>query len=99
MGYAVIEARNAQEAIETYRKNTDKIDLVILDMVMPGMNGGEVFDQMKKINPSVKVLLSSGYSIEGQPAEILKRGCNGFIQKPFSMKELALRIDEILEKR
>jgi two-component system cell cycle sensor histidine kinase/response regulator CckA len=46
----------------------------------------------------MKVLLSSGYSIDGEATEILKRGCNGFIQKPFSIKELSIRIREILEK-
>ncbi len=53
---------------------------------------------MKEINPDIKVLLSSGYSIDGEATEILKRGCNGFIQKPFKMNELAEKIREIVEK-
>jgi len=68
------------------------IDLVILDMIMPGMGGGETYDRMKEIHPTIKVLLSSGYSINGQATEILKRGCDGFIQKPFTMKELSKAI-------
>ncbi len=67
-------------------------------MVMPRMGGGEAYDKMKEINPKVKVLLSSGYSIDSQAREILARGCDAFIQKPFSMKELSAKIREILEK-
>jgi CheY-like chemotaxis protein len=71
--------------------------MVILDMIMPEMGGGETYDRMKKIEPKIKVLLSSGYSIDGQATEILKKGCDGFIQKPFSMKELSQSIRKILD--
>ena len=73
-------------------------DIVILDMIMPVMGGDETYDRMKEINPDIKILLSSGYSIDGQAAEILKRGCDGFIQKPFALRELSQRIREILDK-
>ena len=96
MGYRVLTARDGKEAIEIYKKNRDKIDLVILDMVMPHMGGGEAYDKMKEISPNVKVLLSSGYSIDGQATEILQRGCNGFIQKPFTIKRLSQAIREVL---
>ena len=72
-------------------------DIIILDMVMPGVGGGETYGKMKEINPKVKVLLSSGYSIDGQATEILKRGCNGFIQKPFNMKQLSQELRKILD--
>lgn len=75
------------------------IDIVILDMIMPGMGGGETYDRMKEINPNVKVLLSSGYRIKGQATEILERVCDGFIQKPFTMKELSQNIREVLGKK
>jgi PAS domain S-box-containing protein len=97
MGYKVLIARNGKEAVEFYKKNPAGIDIVILDMIMPEMGGGEVYDRLKEINPHVKVLLSSGYSINGEATEILERGCNGFVQKPFSMKELSQRIREILD--
>lgn len=97
LGYKVLIARDGKEAIEFYRKNQDRIDIVILDMIMPEMGGGEAYDRLKEINPHVKVLLSSGYSIDGEATEILKRGCNGFVQKPFSMKELSQRIREIFD--
>ncbi len=98
LGYTVLEAKGGREAVKVYKANKDKIDLVILDMVMPDRGGGETYDQMKEIDPTVTVLLSSGYSIDGQATEILERGCNGFIQKPFTIKELSGRIREILEK-
>jgi nitrogen-specific signal transduction histidine kinase/CheY-like chemotaxis protein len=98
-GYTVLEARGGREAIEIYKEYGDLIDLVILDMIMPGMNGGEAYDRMKEINPKVKVLLSSGYSIDSGAKEILNRGCNGFIQKPFSMKKLSQAIREVLDKK
>ena len=97
-GYDVLTARNGKEAVEIYKKKWDNIDLVLMDMVMPNMGGGEAYDRMKEINPRVKVLLSSGYSINGEAKEILARGCDGFIQKPCTIKELSMKIREILEK-
>jgi PAS domain S-box-containing protein len=97
MGYQVLLSGGGKHAVEIYEKNRDEIDIVVLDMVMPGMGGGEVYDRMKALDPNVKVLLSSGYSIDGEATEILKRGCNGFIQKPFNMKELSSKIQEITD--
>jgi two-component system, cell cycle sensor histidine kinase and response regulator CckA len=96
MGYQVITARTGEEAVACYEILKDQIDLVLLDMVMPGMNGGRVFDRIKGINPQVKVLLISGYSIEGEAKDILSRGCNGFMQKPFKIKELSRRIRDVI---
>ena len=97
LGYRVILARDGKEAIEAYRKDQKDIDFVLLDMVMPNMGGGEAYDRMKEINPNIKVLLTSGYSIDGQATKILECGCDGFIQKPFNMNELAKEIREIME--
>jgi two-component system cell cycle sensor histidine kinase/response regulator CckA len=99
LGYAVIPARSGREALELYRAHRDDIDIVILDLIMPDMGGGETYDQLRELNPQVKVLLSSGYSIDGQASQILERGCNGFIQKPFEMRELSQRIREILDTK
>jgi PAS domain S-box-containing protein len=98
MGYDVLLAGNGEEAVELYERHSDNIDLVLLDIVMPQMGGAETYERMKEINPDVKVLLLSGYSIDGEATDILKRGCNGFIQKPFTMKELSGRIRQIVEK-
>jgi signal transduction histidine kinase/CheY-like chemotaxis protein len=98
-GYAVLPAANGQEALQIYAENKEKIDLVILDMVMPDMGGRVVYDRLKQCNSKVKVLLSSGYSLSGEASEIMKSGCNGFIQKPFNIKELTAQIDHILRQR
>lgn len=97
IGYKVLTAIDGKEAIEIYKNNMDKIDIVLLDMIMPDMGGGKVFDAIKKINPDAKVLLISGYSLDNQVAEILNRGCDGFIQKPFNSNELSVKIKEILQ--
>ena len=99
LGYSVLKAGSGTEAVEIYKDNKETIDLVILDMIMPGVGGGETYDRMKKINPTVKVLLSSGYSADGQAAEILKRGCKDFIQKPFNLNKLSTKVKEILVNR
>jgi CheY-like chemotaxis protein len=97
LGYNVIVANNGEAAIETYREKKDEIDLVILDMIMPGIGGGEVFDILKTSNPRIKVILSSGYSVDGRPAKMLERGCSGFIQKPYTMSDLSHAIRTVLD--
>jgi CheY-like chemotaxis protein len=96
MGYHVLTAREGREAIEVYKKHRETVDLVLLDIIMPNMKGGEVFDCLKEINPDIKVLLSSGYSIDGEASKILERGGKGFIQKPFDMERLSETIRAIL---
>ncbi len=99
LGYDVLTARSGQDAIEIYRQKVARIDLVIMDLIMPGMSGGEAYDRLKEINTHVKVLLSSGYSINGQAAKILERGCDGFIQKPFNLNQLSEKIQGIIAKK
>jgi two-component system, cell cycle sensor histidine kinase and response regulator CckA len=96
LGYQVLIARNGREAVDIYSKAKDRIDLVILDMIMPEWDGGKTFDELTKINPDLKVLLSSGYSVNGLAQSILDRGCKGFIPKPFSMNELSQQIRKTL---
>jgi len=99
LGYTVLTAQGGREAIATLRSTLPSSPpaLVILDMIMPSMGGGETYDRMKEIHPTIKVLLSSGYSIDGQATEILKRGCNGFIQKPFTLGEISKAIREVVD--
>lgn len=96
LGYRVITAGGGQEAIDLYQQRTREIDLVMLDMIMPGVSGGEAYDRMRVINPSIKVLLCSGYSLNGEAKAILDRGCQGFIQKPFTLAEISKRVRHIL---
>ena len=98
MGYNVLIARCGEEAIEVYKKNGQQIDLVLLDMAMPAMGGSETYDSLKEVDPDVKVLLTSGYSIDGQATAILERGCDGFIEKPFTINELSQKLRGVLEK-
>ena len=96
LGYTVLSALSGQEALQIFQENSTKIDLVIMDMIMPGMSGGEAFDRLRNINQDIKVLLSSGYSLKGQATQILRRGCDGFIQKPFNLNQLAEKIGSII---
>ena len=96
LGYSVLEAANGMEAVAIYKKHSETINLVFLDIVMPGMSGGDTYDRIKEINPNVKVLLSSGYGIDDQAVEILDRGADSFIQKPFSLEDLSQKIREIM---
>jgi two-component system, cell cycle sensor histidine kinase and response regulator CckA len=98
LGYNVLTAQNGQEAINIYRQKKDEIALVIMDMIMPQMGGGECFDALKEINPEIKVILSSGYSMTDQAQRIMQKGCCNFIQKPFGIKELSRKIRESLDK-
>jgi CheY-like chemotaxis protein len=97
LGYTPIIAAGGEEALQIYADIGTGIDLVILDMIMPGMSGGDVYDRLKAMNPDVKVLLSSGYSIDGEATDILSRGCNGFIQKPFDIVVFSHKIREIID--
>jgi len=99
MGYQVLTASDGKEAIGIYEEHRDDISIVLLDMVMPRMGGAETYDNLKRMNSDVKVLLLSGYSVDGQATEILDRGCDGFIQKPFDMKELSGKMRQILDKK
>jgi len=98
IGYKVLSAASGPEALDIFKREMEHIDLVLLDMIMPGMNGGELFDKLKKIQPDLKAILSSGYSIDGHAREIMERGCNGFMQKPFDLKTLSTKIRNVLER-
>jgi PAS domain S-box-containing protein len=98
LGYYIYAAGSGQEALAIYSERGAEIDLVIMDMIMPGIGGGKTFDYLKGINPDVKVILASGYSANGEARAIMDRGCLDFIQKPFQLHELTGRIRKILDK-
>jgi two-component system, cell cycle sensor histidine kinase and response regulator CckA len=99
MGYDVLTALAGSEAVDLFRQNRQRISLVILDLSMPGIGSDQVFDGLREIEPDIKVLLLSGYSVEGHATELLERGCNGFIQKPFNVATLTTRLKELLWAR
>jgi PAS domain S-box-containing protein len=96
IGYGVLTARSGKQAIELMREHGKKFALVMLDMTMPDMSGRQTYDALQEIAPGTKVLLCSGFSLEGQAQEILAHGCNGFIQKPFDAAMLSAKLSEIL---
>ncbi len=99
IGYRVFTAREGSEALEIYRKNMGEIDIVILDLVMPGMGGMETFQRLKQLDPGVKVLVSTGHTSDSQIRDMLAQGCQGLIQKPFNMKiDLPRKIKEVMDK-
>jgi CheY-like chemotaxis protein len=95
----VLTATTGKEAIEVFRANKQTIDLVLLDMIMPDLSGGKTYDAIRKVNPAAKVLLASGYALEGEASSIMARGCSGFIQKPYTLRAMSHKIREILEKQ
>ncbi len=99
LGYKVSVARSGREAIEIYKEKQNEIDMVILDMIMPEMDGGETFNALKSIDPGIKVILSSGYSADARSTRMMEEGCYGFIQKPYSVNTLSQKVKEVLDKR
>ena len=99
LGYTVSVATNGKEATAIYERQWRDIDLVILDMVMAEMDGRETFRAMRKINPNVVALLSSGYSLNGEAQSILDEGVRGFIQKPVRTSELSTIVAEALKTK
>ncbi len=87
---------DGMEAVEFYRRMGGGIDAVLLDLVMPNMNGEAVFHALKKINPQVRVLVSSGYSVDGGAQELLANGASGFIQKPYKIADLKTNLAAVL---
>jgi two-component system cell cycle sensor histidine kinase/response regulator CckA len=98
LGYEILLAENGHRALEIFRAHGDRIVLVILDMIMPGMGGRETYLQIKELDPQVKVLLCSGYSQDGEAQEIMAQGAQGFIQKPYRLEALSQKIAELLEQ-
>ncbi len=96
LGYRVFPVASGQEAIATFLEKQKDIHLVVLDMIMPGISGSATFDRLREIDPEIRVLLSSGHSINGQAQDIMERGCKGFLQKPFKTEELSQKIKEAL---
>jgi len=97
LGYEVLTATSGNEAVETYKEHQNNINLVILDMIMPGMSGRETFDTLRMVEPGIKVILASGYSISGAALQIMDRGCQSFLQKPFRMELLSRTIRDVLD--
>ena len=97
LGYRVLTAKSGSEAIKIFESSPENVQMVILDMIMPEMSGGEIYDRLKALNPNVKAILCSGYDIDGNAQDIMDRGCNGFLQKPFGIEHLSQKLRQVLD--
>jgi len=97
VGYTVYKADTGAEALEIYREHRDEIALVVLDMIMPEMDGTAVFKKLKALNPSVKIVLSSGYSADGKASDLMAQGASAFVQKPFVIASLCNTVRRVID--
>jgi CheY-like chemotaxis protein len=97
-GYKVLTATDGEEGLELYRKEQENVDLVILDLVIPGMGGKKCYEEILKVNPNAKILVVSGYSANGPGKEAMEAGVKGFVGKPFDVSHLLETIREILDE-
>jgi CheY-like chemotaxis protein len=97
LGYHVISADSGGKAIELVKQSGKGIDLVVLDLIMPGMDGGKTFDRIRELAPELPVIIASGYAMEGKAAGIMAKGGDGFIQKPFTILELSKKIRDVID--
>jgi CheY-like chemotaxis protein len=95
MGYRVTAVTGGEEAIEAVKSTDKNFDMVILDLVMPGMDGEQAFEEIRRIKPYVRVLISSGYSKKEKIEQLVEKGCDGYILKPFDMVALSRKINSI----
>ncbi|MCU0612704.1 MAG: response regulator, partial [Candidatus Eisenbacteria bacterium] len=96
LGHEVVTAESGSQAVQYYREHADAVDLVIIDLVMPEMDGRECYAELRKLNPSIRVLLSTGFGMNGRIQEALDDGMSGFVQKPYRMAELGVKVGEAL---
>ena len=95
-GHQVYACEDGESGLERYQQMKDEIDLVLIDMIMPGIDGVELFSKLSEVNPSVKVILSSGFPANDQIRELLDNGLSGFLQKPYRKQELSDEVKRVL---
>jgi CheY-like chemotaxis protein len=98
-GFKVLTAGNGRDGIDIYQRYKNEIDLIIMDMVMPVMDGRAAFNEIRKINPDQKIFIISGYTQREDLEDILENGAVGFLRKPFQVKEIVEKVQEILKTR
>lgn len=95
-GYKVLTASDGESALELYNKEYEKVNLIILDLIMPGMGGSRCLQKLIEINPLVKVIIASGYATSGTEKEIIEAKAKGFIRKPYNVREMLNLVREVL---
>ncbi|MDP8214333.1 MAG: response regulator [Candidatus Euphemobacter frigidus] len=98
-GYTVIEAASGEDALKVLEERKKGVDLVLLDMIMPGMDGAEAFEKMRKLIPGLSVIICTGYALDETTQEMLQKGAAAFLQKPFKPDELTVKIRQVLDNR
>jgi DNA-binding response OmpR family regulator len=98
LGYTVLLARDGEEAVDVFRKNRDRIDLAVLDVVMPGKGGKEAYEEMHKVRTDLKVIFVSGYSVDAVHESFVLIAGIPFLSKPFGPGVLARKVREVLDK-
>lgn len=98
LNYTPISVASGEAAIDIYSRKKDEIDLVILDLILSDIGGAEVFDAIRAVDSRARVLLASGYSLDGDAARLMDRGCDDFIQKPFTMEQLSRKLEALLRR-
>jgi CheY-like chemotaxis protein len=98
VGYTVLTADNGESALELYRQEQSRIDLVILDLIMPGMGGSRCLRKLLEIDPQAQVVIASGYSPDGPTKGALEAGAKGFLSKPYDTRELLQLVRKTLDE-
>jgi CheY-like chemotaxis protein len=96
-GYTVFCAENGERALEIFREKCNEVSVVVMDMAMPVMSGFMAFSEMRRISPSLRVLIASGCRQDSRVDDVLSTGGAGFIEKPYTMEELAQAVKSLIE--
>jgi len=97
-GYTVLSAEDAEKALQLYRVDQDRIELVVLDLIMPGIGGTQCLQKLLEMNPRAKVIVASGYSVAGQLERISEVGAKAFIHKPYDVQEMLVTVRRVLDE-
>ena len=96
LGYKVLKAHSGQEGLLLFKENKSQIAFIISDLEMPIMNGKKLMDKIRKMDPRIKIVLSSGALTDADEDDVLNQGFSGFIKKPYNIETLSVKIDQIL---
>ena len=97
-GYKVMSASSGEEALDLFRDKSTDIDLVVMDLGMPGMGGYKCLKELLKLEPQVKVIIASGYSIDGPIKQSIEAGARGYVGKPYQLADLLNTVREVLDE-